>query len=294
MVSDGSAPFKINPVVERTPGSDRLPCRTTVADNKDPRPCLTIAGHDPFHLAGATADLRTFASVGVDGVSVLTALIAQTPDEFRRCIPADADLVRYQIRTVGERLGAIPVKIGLVPDRYVAKAILDTLPRRGTARAILDPVLSPSADPRWIFRDAESLFPRVDAITPNIPETETLLEASVRDLNDMKDAAETLGTKYGCSVLVKGGHLKGADADVFYHRKRVSVLPFRRADAPEVHGSGCFLSASIAAHTARGCGLTEAVRKGQAHTVRAFGRLRSIGGFPVLDCPAGTGRRNPG
>ncbi len=251
--------------------------------------CLTIAGHDPSGLAGATADLRTFASAGVRGVSLLTALTVQTPDRFDDCRPVEEGLLARQFEALIGWLGPVPAKIGLIASAGSARLLLRLLSRLEAAPVVLDPVASPSAAPQRRFAHWRELLPAATVLTPNAPEAEELLGRRLEEPADLEEAARDLEAAHGCSVLVKGGHLPRGACDVLSHRGKATVLPFERSEEGPVHGSGCFLSASLAAHLARGLPLEEAARRACAHAARAWSRPRLLGGFPALEAAAPEG-----
>ena len=249
---------------------------------------LTIAGLDPCSFAGCTADLRTFRSLGVHGFSATTALTVQSPGAFLRCDPVDHTLVSDQIRVVFESFGPIPTKIGLVPTVECMDSIAECLPFLDGQTVVVDPVGASSAAPDDSFNKplvlAEKLFPLASIVTPNIPEAEALLDCRIRSVDDLVSAATEIHSRYGCWVLLKGGHLPDDEdsTDVLFTGKDSLLLPAPRASVSSIHGSGCFLSASITAFSALGFDLMTAVRMAKDHVSKAFSDPVDVGVFPLL------------
>ncbi len=254
-----------------------------------PPKCLTIAGFDPFSFAGVTADLRTFSSLGVFGVSVITALTVQSPLRFDRCSFVDAELFSQQIESILEQFGPLPTKIGIVASPELAGVLVERLCSSPSAFIVLDPVLSPSAGAGFSFSSfysvtMERLFPLISVVTPNIPEAEAILGRSIRDSDSMSAAATEIHGRFGCSVLIKGGHLpvESDPCDLLCHDRRIYRFDSPRAAVGSVHGSGCFLSASIVAFSALGQDIPQAIGSAKKHISKAFSAPVDIGGFPLL------------
>lgn len=255
-----------------------------------PLKCLTIAGFDPCSFAGVTADLRTFSSLGVFGLSAITALTAQTPNRFDRCFPVDAGLFSQQIESILDQFGTLPVKIGLVASLDIVQVLAKRLSSFRPAFIALDPVFSVSAgdylsSDSLRFAMMDCLFPLVSVITPNIPEAEIILGCSIRDFDSMSAAASEIHSRFGCSVLLKGGHLSAETAsscDFLCHDQQIYRFHSPRVAAESVHGSGCFLSASITAFSALGYNLPQAVKMAKNHISKAFTDPIDVDGFPLL------------
>ncbi len=247
---------------------------------------LSIAGSDPSSFAGMTADLRTFESLGVHGFSVVTALTVQSPQVFGACSPVHSRFVVDQIISVFDCFGPVPCKIGLVSDRECLNSVAATI---GSAPVVLDPILGPTAGPGLSFLDpmvlADGLFPLAQLVTPNIPEAEALLGSPIRTVEEMTEAATKIRDRYGCAVLLKGGHLDSLDSstDVLVQSSGVTLIEGPKASIGSVHGSGCFLSSSITGHLALGFDLLTAVEMAKDHISSAFCDPVDVGGFPLLN-----------
>lgn len=257
--------------------------------SRRPLKCLTIAGFDPCSFAGVTADLRTFSSLGVFGLSAITALTAQTPARFDRCFPVNAGLFSQQITLILDQFGTLPIKIGLVASLDIVQVLAERLSSFRPAFIALDPVFSASAGaylPSDSLRSAimDCLFPLASVITPNIPEAETILGRSIRDFDSMSAAASEIQYRFGCSTLLKGGHLSAEveSCDFLCHNQQIYRFDSPRVSAGSVHGSGCFLSASITAFSALGHNLPQSVKMAKNHISKAFSASVDVDGFPLL------------
>ena len=249
---------------------------------------LSIAGLDPCSFAGCSADLRTFGSLGVTGFSAVTALTVQSPEAFLRCDPVDAGLVSEQIRVVIEAFGPIPTKIGLIPSVDCLDCITDCLGNLDGVPIVVDPVGTASARPDFALCSplllADRLFPMASLVTPNIPEAEALTDHRIASRDDMALAAREIHSRYGCWVLLKGGHLPSVEdsTDILFTGDELILLPAPRIGSLSIHGSGCFLSASITAFSALGFDLLTAVRMARDHISKAFSDPVDVKGFPLL------------
>lgn len=254
-----------------------------------PLKCLTIAGFDPCSFAGVTGDLRTFSSLGVFGLSVITALTAQTPIRFNRCFPVNAGLFSQQIELILNQFGPLPIKIGLVASLDIVQVLAERLSSFRPAFIALDPVFSASAGAYPIsdslrFAMMDRLFPLASVVTPNIPEAEIILGRSIRDFDSMSAAASEIHSRFGCSALLKGGHLPAEfdSCDFLCHDQKIYRLHSPRLAIKSVHGSGCFLSASITAFSALGHNLPQSVKMAKNHISKAFAAPVDVDGFPLL------------
>lgn len=228
---------------------------------------LTIAGSDSSGGAGIQADLKTFAAFGVYGASVITALTAQNTQGVRGVHPVPADFVTAQLDAVFDDLEVSAVKIGMVAELDIAKAIALGLSRWKPRQVVLDPVMVATSGDRLLSAAAvkhlrEDLIPLATLITPNLPEAAALLEEGVASseaaIADQGRRLIALGAR---AVLIKGGHGKGAESiDYLFTGDGVMALPAPRIATKNTHGTGCSLSSAIAAGLAKGETLEQAVR----------------------------------
>ena len=232
---------------------------------------LTIAGSDSSGGAGIQADLKTFAALGVYGASVLTALTAQNTQGVNGIHRVPAAFVSAQLDAVFSDLAIGAVKIGMVAELAILDAIVAGLARWTPAHVVLDPVMIATSGDRLLASEAidalrTQLIPRVALITPNLPEAAALLDEPVAT---GEAAVESQGRRLlamGCqSVLIKGGHGQGAESiDYLIDANRAIALRAPRIATGNTHGTGCSLSAAIAANLAKGESLETAVRNAKA------------------------------
>lgn len=238
---------------------------------------LSIAGSDPSGGAGIQADLKTFSALGVYGASVITALTAQNTLGVQRVHDVPADFVAAEIDSVFSDLAVAAVKIGMVSRPAVIAALADGLARYQAGPVILDPVMVATSGDRLIDAEAvailrERLFPLALLITPNLPEAAALLgEAVAESEAAMESQARRLLAFGPRAVLIKGGHAAGAESTDLL----VDAGGARRFSAPRIptrntHGTGCTLSAAIAALMAQGQSLDDAVAGAKAYLTKAL------------------------
>lgn len=228
---------------------------------------LTIAGSDPCGGAGVQADLRAFAALGVAGLSAITALTVQNSRGVTAVHLVAAEILAAQMDAV---LGDSPVgavKIGMLGGAAQVEAVTAVLQRFRPPRVVLDPVLASTGGAALLDEAGkaallEKLLPLCDLITPNLAECHQLSGLEVTDPDTAREAALRLRALGATSVLIKGGHLPQAptdlllDADGIFH-----LLAGERVDTPHTHGTGCLLSAAIAAGLALGQPFLEAVTR---------------------------------
>lgn len=239
---------------------------------------LSIAGSDPSGGAGIQADLKTFSALGVYGATVITALTAQNTREVTGIEPVPAAFVAAQIDAVFADLKVDAVKIGMLGQASIIEAVAAGLDRHRQRTVVLDPVMVASASatallaPDAIARLRQVLIPRALILTPNLPEAAVLLGAPVAQTEaQMHDQAERLLGLGARAVLIKGGHAGGAESvDVFVDPSTHLRLPARRLLTNNTHGSGCTLSAAIAAGLAKGVAIADAVTAGKAYVTAAI------------------------
>jgi len=237
-----------------------------------PAVCLSIAGSDSGGGAGIQADLRAFADFDCFGLSVVTVITAQNPQELRSIQVVSVAQVVAQYEAVrGFSIGAI--KTGML----FSDAIIEAVAMRLGAAAerpplVVDPVMlassgAPLIDPGAVASLSARLLPLAAVVTPNLPELAALTgRDAIEDEREALHAAAELAGEAGSSVLVKGGHRPGASADDLLvtgdGRHRLSA-PFVKAATS--HGTGCALSAALAANLAQGRPLLEAAVRAKAY-----------------------------
>jgi hydroxymethylpyrimidine/phosphomethylpyrimidine kinase len=227
---------------------------------------LTIAGSDSSGGAGIQADLKTFAALGVYGASAITALTAQNTQGVRAIHDVPPGFVTEQMDAVFADLEVNAVKIGMLSQATVIAAVAARLAREPDIPVVLDPVMVATSGDRllapaavdWLRR---ALIPRAIVITPIVPEAAALLDAPLAcSETEMRDQARKLMELGARAVLIKGGHASGPESvDFLIEPSRETRLAATRIPARNTHGTGCTLSAAIAAGLARGLDLVTAV-----------------------------------
>jgi hydroxymethylpyrimidine/phosphomethylpyrimidine kinase len=244
---------------------------------------LTVAGSDSGGGAGIQADLKVFMVLGCHGMSALTALTAQNTVEVSGIHPVPPEFVVAQIDAVATDIGVDAAKTGMLATADIAEAVAGALRAHGITRLVVDPVFVSKSRDRLLATEAvaamrDRILPLAAVITPNLYEAGGLLDVEVDSLEDMKEAARALHELGPRSVLVKGGHLGGDRAvDVFYDGAELVSIDGERFDTDDTHGTGCALSAAIAARLAHGDELLDAVRFAKVFVAGAIKRGLRIG-----------------
>jgi hydroxymethylpyrimidine/phosphomethylpyrimidine kinase len=235
--------------------------------------CLTIAGSDSSGGAGIQADLKTFGALGCYGMSAITALTAQNTTGVSAIESMTPAFVLEQIRAVLSDIGVDAVKVGMLFSTDIIKAVADGLKSFRVRQIVLDPVMVAQSGDKLLREDAIEaigihLMPLATVVTPNIPEAAVLTGKPVDATIDMYETAKALARQGSRAVLIKAGHLEGAQStDVLYlsDEDRFVEISGPRIDTINNHGTGCTLSSAITAYLARGETLDTAVRKAKAY-----------------------------
>jgi hydroxymethylpyrimidine/phosphomethylpyrimidine kinase len=243
---------------------------------------LTIAGSDSGGGAGIQADLKTFHSFGVFGTSVITAVTAQNTLGVHGIHPIPVRMVRAQIDAVAADLRPDALKTGMLATSRLVSAVAAAMREHGLEQYVMDPVMVATSGDRLLERDAEralrdELLPLATIVTPNLHEAAILAERPVRTPEEMLAAAQAIVELGAGAALVKGGHLEGDAVDVLWDGS--IELHFRRprVDTKHTHGTGCTLSAAIAAGLALGWPLAEAVEAATRYVGRAIASAPGLG-----------------
>jgi hydroxymethylpyrimidine/phosphomethylpyrimidine kinase len=244
---------------------------------------LTIAGSDSGGGAGIQADLKTFAVLGVWGMSAVTSVTVQNTRGVTAVSDVPAEVVAAQIRAVATDIGVDGAKTGMLSSAEIVEAAAEAIGDAAVPNLVVDPVfVSKHGDPLLRTDAVEALrrriVPLATLVTPNLPEAAGLAGFDVGDREAMRRAASAILDLGAGAVLVKGGHLQGERADDFFaDGVREEWISAARIDTPHTHGTGCILSAAIASHLARGQELWEAVRKGKEFVTEAIRHGLAIG-----------------
>lgn len=243
---------------------------------------MTIAGSDSSGGAGIAADLKTFVAVGVYGTFAITAVTAQNTLGVEEIFPVPAQTVKQQIETT---LADIPVKVvktGMLYTKENIEAVAELI-SKFKLKAVVDPVFRAGTGAMLIQEDAkkalaETLIPKAYVLTPNRYEAEDLAEIPIRDVEDMKRAAEKIIRLGVDAVIIKGGHVESKETvtDILYHKSEFHTFTKPRINI-QMHGSGCTFSAAIAAYLALGYRLHEAVSNAENFVKYAIAFSKKIG-----------------
>jgi hydroxymethylpyrimidine/phosphomethylpyrimidine kinase len=247
------------------------------------RNVLSIAGSDPSGGAGIQADLKAFAANGVYGMAALTALTAQNTAGVAAVHALPPDFVASQIAEVLVDIRVDAVKIGMIANAGIARAVAGAL-SDVEAPIVLDPVMVAKGGAALLEDTAveavrDTLVPLATLITPNLPEAARLLDAPVATSRDaiavQATALLALGPR---AVLIKGGHLAGDESpDLLVHDDRAIWLEGKRRDTANTHGTGCSLSAAIAAELAQGREMPAALRAAKRWLSGAISAADTLG-----------------
>jgi hydroxymethylpyrimidine/phosphomethylpyrimidine kinase len=238
---------------------------------------VTIAGSDSGGGAGIQADLKTFAALGVYGASVIAALTAQNTRGVAAVHDVPATFIAAQIDAVFSDLDVGATKIGMLSSAAAVAAVAEGLDRHRARNIVLDPVMEASSGDRLLKPDAVDnlcrlLIPKALVLTPNLPEAAALLDAPIAaDETAMERQAHRLLDLGAGAVLIKGGHGSGRESvDLLVDASGVERLASPRFDTRNTHGTGCTLSAALAAGLAKGQPLIEAARAAKSYVTAAI------------------------
>ena len=246
---------------------------------------LTIAGSDSGGGAGIQADLKTFTVLGAYGMSAITALTAQNTLGVHGILEVDPAFVRDQIEAVLSDIGADAAKTGTLASAPIVRVVAETLERYAVPNLVVDPVMISKSGHALLRPDAvealkERLIPLAAVLTPNTDEAAALAGMTrVATAEDQKHAAEILLGLGAKAVLVKGGHATGPNCDdLWFDGRQFVTLSSPRFPGPHTHGTGCTLSAALAAYLARGFDPLSAARRAKEFVTGAIRAARPLGG----------------
>ncbi len=264
---------------------------------------LTIAGFDPSGGAGILADVRTFAAFGFQASAAITSITFQNAARVFGAINQTPEALRAQVLPLLDEATFACAKIGMLPTRAVVLEVARLFREGKLPRPVVDPVIRSSSGQELMEEAAlnaliEELLPLAYVVTPNIPEAETLSGTTITSEDDMQRAAAIIRELGAPAVLIKGGHLKKQEAggkvreggsptvsegskakpqdesdeaiDVLNNEGRVTVFRERRVSGAALHGSGCILSAGIAAGLGKGMTLEGSVAAAKSFVLHAI------------------------
>jgi hydroxymethylpyrimidine/phosphomethylpyrimidine kinase len=254
---------------------------------------LTIAGSDSGGGAGIQADLKTFAILGVWGMSAVTSITVQNTEGVTEVADVPAEVVGAQIRAVATDIGVDAAKTGMLSSAQIIEAVADAVRDTGVANLVVDPVFVSKHGDSLLRMDAvealrRRVLPLAALVTPNLSEASGLAGVAVSGRADMRRAADAILALGAGAVLVKGGHLEEDRSDDLFvdAAGEEHWLTAERIETKDTHGTGCVLSAAVAAYLARGMTLQQAVPLAKEFVTQAIRHAVRLG--------RGIGPVNPG
>ncbi|OGP54476.1 MAG: bifunctional hydroxymethylpyrimidine kinase/phosphomethylpyrimidine kinase [Deltaproteobacteria bacterium RBG_13_52_11] len=243
---------------------------------------VTIAGSDTGGGAGIQADLKTIASLGGHGMSVIIALTAQNSVGIQSVYPIPLFFIEAQMDAVFSDMGADAAKTGMLWEAAVVKLVAKKLASFRINRLVVDPVIAATDGTTLLDEEGQAalrreLLPLAALVTPNLPEAAALAGMEVGTVEEMREAARRIRGYGAKAVLVKGGHLEEDPTDILLDEAGFTEFRSERMAVPDVHGTGCVLSAAIATELATGSSLKEAVQRGREVTIASIKAAVTIG-----------------
>ena len=252
---------------------------------------LTIAGSDSSGGAGIQADIKTMTANGVYAMSAITALTAQNTTGVTGIMEVTPEFLSLQLEAIFTDIYPDAVKTGMVSSGELIKTISATLKKYNAKNIVVDPVMVATSGDKLISDEAieilkAELLPLATVITPNIPEAEVLSGMTIKNEEDMIEAAKAIYEKFNCNVLLKGGHQINDANDLLYRDGGYVWFKGKRIDNPNTHGTGCTLSSAIASNLAKGENLDDAVKHAKEYISGALAAMLDLGkgSGPLAHC----------
>ncbi len=243
---------------------------------------LTVAGSDSSGGAGIQADIKTMIVNGVFAMSAVTALTAQNTTGVKSILEVDPDFLKDQLDMVFTDIRPHAVKIGMVSNSELIRAIVDRLTFYRAENIVVDPVMVATSGADLMQSEAvltmkEYLLPIAVLVTPNIPEAEILSGMKITNEEEMVTAAKFISKAFGCAVLLKGGHSINDANDLLCRNGEIKWFYGKRIPNPNTHGTGCTLSSAIAANLAKGFDLDTSVQRAKDYISGALSAMLDLG-----------------
>ena len=243
---------------------------------------LTIAGSDCSGGAGIQADIKTMTAHGVYGMSAITALTAQNTTGVYGIMESTPEFLANQLDCIFTDIFPDAVKTGMLSSASLIDVICDKLIQYNAKNIVVDPVMISTSGSKLLADDAmetlqKRLLPMATLITPNIPEIFTLCGIEVKNADDMKKSAQEIYKKFGCNVLVIGGHTINDANDLLYDGNNYTWFYGERIDNHNTHGTGCTLSSAIASNLAKGYDLKNAIEDAKKYISGALADNMDLG-----------------
>ncbi|NNE57138.1 MAG: bifunctional hydroxymethylpyrimidine kinase/phosphomethylpyrimidine kinase [Hellea sp.] len=243
---------------------------------------LIIAGSDSGGGAGIQADIKTCAAFGVYAATAITAITAQNTLGVQSVEIMSPEIVRSQIRSVLDDIGADVIKIGMLANQAIIEVVAEEIEDHN-AYVVLDPVMIATSGDKLLDDGAigalkEKLIPICDVITPNVPEAANLTGIEIEGVEDLSKAGQALVDMGAYAAVMKGGHLKGKTiVDVLISEEENAVMTAPYIRSRHTHGTGCTLASAIAANMALGAPLDEAVNAAREFVFEAIRSAPKLG-----------------
>ncbi len=243
---------------------------------------LTIAGSDCSGGAGIQADLKTFAAHGVFGMSVIVSVVAENTSRVIGILDITPDMIEKQIDAVFQDIEVDAVKVGMLSQPECMRAVAKKLREYSPKKVVVDPVMYAKGgcalmNPNFIDVFIDEIIPVSYLLTPNIPEAEHISGIKIKNVENMKEAAEIIYGLGPKNVLIKGGHSDGDAEDILFDGKTFSSFSTKRIYTKNTHGTGCTLSSAIASNLALGKSVYEAVCLAKEYITTAIEHSLDIG-----------------
>ncbi len=246
---------------------------------------LIIAGSDSGGGAGIQGDIKTVSALGGYAATAITALTVQNTLGVTDIHPVPPAFVAGQIHAVLSDIGADAIKTGMLYSADIIEAIADALEAYPGIPLIVDPVMvakggAPLLKPDAVAALTSRLFPKAALLTPNIPEAELLAGSPIRDVEDMRCAAQAIRARGARAVLMKGGHLEERGetiTNLLLDADKEQRFTTPRLSSRHTHGTGCALASAIATGLAQGMGLVETIERAQSFVHQAILNASGLG-----------------
>ena len=264
-----------------------------------PIPVMTIGGSDPSGGAGIQTDIKTFQSLGLHPISIITSITVQNTKTVKTIAPMEPDLIANQIDTIMEDIPVKFVKTGLLYQPAIAKQVARAS-KKYRWRLVVDPVLTATSGDNLSVLDfkqeiKKTLLPISEIVTPNIPEVEALTNNHIETVEDMKQSAKNIHNLGAKNIILKGGHLPNETAyDVLYDGQIFTVLSLPRIPNKKAHGSGCTFSALLTGFLAKNLSVEDAFSQAKStlwqmiNTGYIIGKgsdVLQVSSFAIQDAP---------
>jgi len=244
---------------------------------------LIVAGSDSSGGAGIQADIKTITALGCYAMTAITAVTAQNTIGVALITSIDPKMISKQIEFTSKDIRPNAVKIGMLHNSLVIKAVLKSLKKINITKVVLDPVMIAKGGAKLINNSAiklikSKLLKKIYLITPNIPEAEILTNTQIRSVEDMIFSANKLIEFGAKNVLIKGGHLKSEKIyDVLINKREIKIFKSKKYTTKNTHGTGCTLSSAITAYLSCGKLLKKSCELGIKYVNQAIGSNLNYG-----------------